>query len=249
MNQQAHHAEVPVAPFTATIRGEDGADAGRGNSGPRPGIVHNLEVVRSYLDEAIGACDDLEARGDLIEIDDRWCTPRRMTVVDSLQRLRALLDRIERRLQTTHFPRETPVASARQHQIDLAMAEAAARLARRFEEPDTRHDLEADVEGDLRELERLLDARIPRIGPGDGDATRPTARGGAEGQASGRSLRCIVDEYFDVFRRVDRHIDDARGDAPLQGFWRGVAQSYREEADRLGRTVGEARVARPIFEA
>jgi hypothetical protein len=265
MNGSARHPDFPLEQFTATIVGESGAERGRVGTDPRRGVVRHLDTVRAHLNEAISSCADLESRGDLVEIDDRWrFTPHRLTEIDSLQRLKGHLDRIEARLLTTYFPPEGHGATDALRTLDLAMLGLAESLARRFEEPASRHDLQADLESGLRELERLLDAHNqlfsdaarPRHEPPHDPAgalpaaeTKPSAPPAADSLQSPGAVSCALDEYRDVLTRVDRHIVNAAGDAPFQGFWRGVRQRYREEIDRLLRSAGEARLAYSMFES
>lgn len=257
MKDSAHHPDFSLDPFSAIRVGEHAADHGRAGHDPRRAIVRNLDVVRSHLDDAINSCAERESRGDLVEIDERWrSTPHRLTQIDSLLRLKAHLDRFEARLLTTYFPREGHGPSVPLRKLDLAMIERSGAMARRFEEPSNHHDLQADLESGFGEIERLLDAHNqifsdagrPHAEPpidraGGLPAVEPSPTAPAEGDPPGRlgSASCTIDEYREVLLRVDRHIVNAAGDPPLQGFWRGVAQRYREEIERLSRAAGAAR--------
>ena len=80
---------------------------------------------------------------------------------------------------------------------------------------------------------------VERMEAGQNDGARP--------ERSKDSLRTF-EEYRDVLRRVDSHIAEAECDPPLQGFWRGVGHEYREEADRLSRSIGEETVPLSMIE-
>jgi len=268
MNEPIRHTHPVLEQFTATIAGKghlDG-DTRRGEASPdrRDAVGRNLESVRSCIDEAIGSCVRRESQGDLIEVDDRGqFVPHHLTEIDSLQRLRHHLDRLATRYRAARSTGAVHVASDPLHARDLALAECAGAMVRRFEVPDVRHDLLADLEADLCHFERLLDEwalRDPEGGPeqhrGGADVTgevpaagrMEAARDDGARPGRGKDLFLTLEEYREVLRRVDRHIAEAEGNPPLQGFWREVKRKSREEADRLTRSIGEATIPLSMIE-
>jgi len=159
--------------------------------------------------------------------------------------LRDHLDRVVERFRHAVPHGRTRGAADPMLSFELALVGCSAVMDRRFEVPDDRHDLLADLESDLRAFERLMDeralayeraARESRPAPGGhapatgtekapGHQTPPPARGDVPPG--------VLKEYPDVIQQVDRHIAEAAGDPPLQRFWRVVKVKYREEANGL----------------
>jgi hypothetical protein len=52
----------------------------------------------------------------------------------------------------------------------------------------------------------------------------------------------VPDEYLESMRRCDRLIADAEGDAPLQGFWRGVKRKYQADLSGPDESVALTRL-------
>lgn len=161
MNASNHHADPSPAPVT-TREGHHGSHTRRAEAGAdrHAAIARHLDAARACFDKVIASCLRHEARGDLNETDDRGrITPRHLTEIDSLRRLRGHLDRLAARFLHT-APRAKPYGEDDPLLvIEFALMGCAGALVERFEGPDHHHDLLADLEADLCTFERLLDER------------------------------------------------------------------------------------------
>jgi hypothetical protein len=232
-------------------------------------IEGHLETARFRLDEALASCDRRVSLAGRAEDDDRGQAPtHHRTDLDSLKRVRDRLDRIAARFQEAMSCTELrylpgPLDIARDdtlHGCDLALADVARALVRRFDEPGAPHDFRADLEWVLSDFERILDERA-RLHPRNERRQvpeRPDRTGALHpakgfGMAEGvrtradrdEALSCAFEEDLDALRQVDRALEqvdrcmsEARADRPLQEFWRGVQRDYEEEAHRLAQRIG-----------
>lgn len=164
MSEPTRKADFLLEQCATTLAAKGRLEAHSGEAQRRPdrrdSTDRRLELVRSYINEAIERCVRRESRGDIVESDDRWrVAPRHLTEIDSLNRLSRHFDRLAKRFQGT-VAHERPHGTAKpMHKVDLALAESAAAMVRRFEVVDGRHDLLADLEADFSKFESLLDER------------------------------------------------------------------------------------------
>lgn len=164
MKQPKSHAEFVFQHLTSTIAEQGQAEGHPHHAGAHPdrrgAIGHDLESVRSRLDEVIASCVHRESVGDVVESGDNWqFAPHHLTTIDSLKRLRQKVDSLATRVRSTVPPREGHGEADRWCWLDRAVAEAAAAMVQRFEASGSEHDLQANLQHDLRQLEHLLDER------------------------------------------------------------------------------------------
>ncbi|WP_435005452.1 hypothetical protein P12x_003321 [Tundrisphaera lichenicola] len=221
-------------------------------------IVQDLEAVRLRLDEAIVSCARRESQSDRVVFEEGGrIAHHHLTEIDSLGRLRNQLDRLVTRFRASFTAGIVPEVAGSARRIDLELAECVTVMKRRFQQSDVRHDFQADLASDLGLFERLLDDfalmhsdsenqhHQGGNGPTRGESTTGRTAHSPENSANsdpGGSPSQTLREYSEVLREVDRRIIEAQFDPPLQGFWRGVKQKFREELARISRPM----VLKPI---
>ncbi len=117
----------------------------------RDAITHRLQALAGELESARTACERLNATREITSLER---VGRHLALLRT--RVAGLGTRFEHFYSAPDFSTQVvnPI-----HAIDLALMEKADELLNHFEHPDSSHNLLANLEADLQELEMMLDQR------------------------------------------------------------------------------------------